>query len=645
MINKKGMRENTGQSRARNRNDATSIWKLNSVNEFGQPTGVTTGNVTRTYGYDAYGLPTARTAGSFQNFSYAFDPLKGNLTYRKDNKSNMQENFTYDNLNRLTGYAGQSTTYDIKGNITKKSDVGNFAYNNAAKPYAISNATLSQISVPLRSQSVTYTSFKRPSYVYENGYAANFTYNGNEERVKMDVKKNGVKELTRYYLSGCYEIDDRAISVLKEKLYLGGDYYSAPAVYVKEGSGNWQLYYICRDYLGSITHVTTPSGYVRQELSYDAWGRLRDPSNQAVYTPGEEPTLFLGRGYTGHEHLPWFGLVNMNARLYDPALGRFLAPDPYVQMPGFSQSYNRYSYVLNNPLLYTDLSGEIFGIDDLLFAVIVGVVVGAYIGGSAAEGTLNPFEWNWDKNTWAGIGIGAGVGALGGWGFSVAVPALAGTPFFSHFGASGTIAAYSLTGTLAGGAVGYGAGFGTALYMSNGDWDYANKMGQRMSGLGSQIGSVAGIFAGGWEVYENYLQNRRPDADRHLTLAEANDWYRNGNGEPLDVDLENFDLSRISPQDFNRTNRQNTFNLLFPNNISSVNDGLVYGSISLTLHDGNYVTASKGFDMYDFEMHPWRTSPIRNVETIIGHIYAGWWGTPYRINIHGRKYLDNKKSR
>ena len=51
---------------------------------------------------------------------------------------------------------------------------------------------------------------------------------------------------------------------------------------------------------------------VNRESSYDAWGRLRDPAAQEPYAPGSEPVLFLGRGYTGHEHLPWFGLVNMN---------------------------------------------------------------------------------------------------------------------------------------------------------------------------------------------------------------------------------------------------------------------------------------------------------------------------------------------
>lgn len=81
-------------------------------------------------------------------------------------------------------------------------------------------------------------------------------------------------------------------------------------------------------------------------------------ATQVAYVMGSEPALFLGRGYTAHEHLPWFGLINMNARLYEAALGRFLSPDPYVQMPDFTQSFNRYSYCVNNPLIYIDPSGE-----------------------------------------------------------------------------------------------------------------------------------------------------------------------------------------------------------------------------------------------------------------------------------------------
>ena len=65
-------------------------------------------------------------------------------------------------------------------------------------------------------------------------------------------------------------------------------------------------------------------------------------------------------GFTGHEMLDDFGLIHMNGRVYDPAIGRFLSADPFVQAPENSQSFNRYSYVMNNPLSLVDPSGYSF---------------------------------------------------------------------------------------------------------------------------------------------------------------------------------------------------------------------------------------------------------------------------------------------
>ena len=70
--------------------------------------------------------------------------------------------------------------------------------------------------------------------------------------------------------------------------------------------------------------------------------------------------MITDRGYTGHEHLLGVGLINMNGRLYDPALHRFLSPDNNLQEPGNTQNYNRNGYVLNNPFKYTNENGELF---------------------------------------------------------------------------------------------------------------------------------------------------------------------------------------------------------------------------------------------------------------------------------------------
>ena len=106
--------------------------------------------------------------------------------------------------------------------------------------------------------------------------------------------------------------------------------------------------------------VTDSAGNVLERLSYDPWGDRRasngagDPTNAIIPSTTD-------RGFTGHEHLDLggMGLVHMNGRIYDPTLGRFLSPDPYIQSPYHSQSYNRYSYVWNNPLTMTDPTGYV----------------------------------------------------------------------------------------------------------------------------------------------------------------------------------------------------------------------------------------------------------------------------------------------
>ncbi|MEL6276598.1 MAG: RHS repeat-associated core domain-containing protein, partial [Bacteroidota bacterium] len=111
--------------------------------------------------------------------------------------------------------------------------------------------------------------------------------------------------------------------------------------------------------MGSILAITDADGDVIEERQFGAWGIVDQFSGAGGSTTFDHTSL-LGRGYTGHEHFFEVGLIHMNGRMYDAKLGRFLSPDNYVQEPFNTQSYNRYGYVLNNPLMYTDPSGEFF---------------------------------------------------------------------------------------------------------------------------------------------------------------------------------------------------------------------------------------------------------------------------------------------
>jgi RHS repeat-associated protein len=88
--------------------------------------------------------------------------------------------------------------------------------------------------------------------------------------------------------------------------------------------------------------------------------------------------LLIDRGYTGHEHLKTVGLIHMNGRIYDPVLRRFMSPDNFVQDKYNTQNYNRYGYVLNNPLIYVDQNGEEI---TFLGAVLIGAAVGIITNG------------------------------------------------------------------------------------------------------------------------------------------------------------------------------------------------------------------------------------------------------------------------
>jgi len=132
--------------------------------------------------------------------------------------------------------------------------------------------------------------------------------------------------------------------------------YGLVAINMRRGTTD-SLYYVDTDHQGSILALIRNNGSTAVEYSYDEWGRRRNPGNWNDYTiiPNQG---FIDRGYTGHEHYDPFNLIDMNGRVYDPVIGRFLSPDPVIQAPDFTQNFNSYSYCYNNPLKYTDPTGN-----------------------------------------------------------------------------------------------------------------------------------------------------------------------------------------------------------------------------------------------------------------------------------------------
>jgi RHS repeat-associated protein len=283
-----------------------------------------------------------------------FDQQTGNLVSRKDNRRKLTEIFYYDNLGRLTqvnGPAPLTMSYSSNGNISDKTSVGDYTYGS--KPHAVIKVENTGGLISTTDQRITYTAFNKVDSIIQSNYKYDLQYGYQDQRtVSKLMNGSGTVQKTRYYF-GNYEKETEG-STTREFYYIyGGD---GLAAILKRQSGTDTMYYIHKDHLGSFDIITNSSGNVVDSSSFDAWGRRR---NHANWTYTNIPATRFSRGYTGHEQLEQLGLINMNGRMYDPVLGRFLSVDPFIGNPYSSQEYNRYSYVVNNPLKYIDPTGYV----------------------------------------------------------------------------------------------------------------------------------------------------------------------------------------------------------------------------------------------------------------------------------------------
>ncbi|OFX34740.1 MAG: hypothetical protein A2X08_00995 [Bacteroidetes bacterium GWA2_32_17] len=326
-----------------------------------------------------------------------------------------------------------------------------------------------------------------------------FTYGTANQRVKTEYKNNQIIEKTKYF-AGNYEqeiIDGNT----RELHYIAGPMGLA-AIYVKNNGAD-SMYYTHTDHLGSITEVTNQNGILMQRMAYNAWGvrELLENNISATY-----PSFMFDRGYTGHEHLDQFALINMNGRLYDPMLGRFLSPDNFIQSPNFTQSLNRYSYAINNPLKYTDKDGEFFWIP-----VAIGTAIGAYMGYQAGE-AMGYTGWSLVGNT--------ALGALMGF-----------TTSYVGSGISIVSSSYGFIPGIIGGGIAGGMASGATTSFSGGDIMQGFKYGAIVGSLSAfaiKIISVASneidFYSGNKEMGIN-ATDPVPPTDEFLNKAQGV-WYK-----------------------------------------------------------------------------------------------------------------------
>ena len=281
----------------------------------------------------------------------------------------LSENFTYDNFNRLTGIqtngVSYSMSYDRYGRMESKSQ-HDFSFDNARfsadHPHAVSRVQAHR-QPPFAGHTVTYTPFDKVKTVTMGSDNLLIEYGYDRQRIRMTETVGG-HERVKTYIGNCEFIhSDQGLD--HSLTYLS----SSDGIFAvaESTTSGFRLHYVHTDNLGSWDIITDMGGDLEQSLSFDAWGNRR---NADTWNGAATDNPLFDRGFTGHEHLYNFGLINMNGRVYDPFMSTFLSPDNYIQAPDNSQNFNRYAYCLNNPLRYTDPSGE-----------WIQYVVGAIIGG------------------------------------------------------------------------------------------------------------------------------------------------------------------------------------------------------------------------------------------------------------------------
>ncbi len=398
-------------------NDETKVYHLVSdVDKFGNV-------VDETIGYGAGAVPTSKaydqntgflesiiagqTGSELIKLKQGFD-LLGNVRSRKDYIADRHEVFEYTEgsqqknlLNRLTKFkvstiggtpaTAKSYSYDELGNLTSKSDMGDeYRYGTTTGIHAVTSIHNQNVlkrtfgyddsgnltsdvdhANSANNRIIRYGAFEKAVYIKKgisNPSEITFRYGSGRERYRRidNVYENGqaIEVETTYF--GSYEKVVHTWGAnngkTEHKYYIAGVALKIDTETAGSSTVTSKLRYLHKDHLGSIVAVSDESGNAVERFRYDPFGKQYKVEVSNVYTETSVTAKLenTDRGFTGHEMLSSVDIIHMNGRIYDANIGRFLQADSFIQAPKNMQSMNRYSYVLNNPLSYTDPSGHFF---------------------------------------------------------------------------------------------------------------------------------------------------------------------------------------------------------------------------------------------------------------------------------------------
>jgi RHS repeat-associated protein len=343
-------------------------------------------------------LNTTQTGpgNTVQNLVYSYD-LNRNINARMDVGTTVTVAYAYDELNRLTsesrsggGLGGSpqviAWAYDALGNMSTRTESGNtntYHYNTSGlgslRPHAVGSVSgqVSAAQAPSyrydangnltsgAGRTVSWASANMVKTVTAGSAQLSYKYGPEHERFEEIYTRNGAVQRTTVYINpgageGLFYEDESGVAGTKMKHYISAGGSTVAMIVCTAtpctSTANTSTQYWHEDHLGSVSVVTNQAGAVVERMAYEPFGKRRN-SNGVTDPNGTLAPGSTDRGYTEHEHMDEVGLINMNGRVYDPGLGRFMSVDPNVPYPDATQSYNRYSYTQNNPLRMLDPSG------------------------------------------------------------------------------------------------------------------------------------------------------------------------------------------------------------------------------------------------------------------------------------------------